>query len=169
MGRDLDWMGDAACANMPRFTKLPWPEQLKLCNVCTVRAECLEFGLETAELGTVRRQGIVYGGVAPQELHQLLKQRSKTAAACEAPARLQVTAHLPHVRKRREQLVETITELLEARQTPEAIAARLGKTVEGIAKALDRAGVDSLVPMFEAAARRKLVVCDADARRVVAS
>ena len=169
MPRGLDWMGAAACANMPRFTKLPWPEQLKLCNVCTVRAECLDYGLQTAELGTVKRQGIVYRGVPPHELHQLLKQRSKTAAACPAPARLQVTAQLPHVRKRRQQLVETITELLEARETPEAIAARLGKTVEGIAKALDRAGVDALVPMFEAAARRKQPVCDTDARRVVAS
>ena len=169
MPRDLDWMADAACANMPLFTKLPWPEQLKLCNVCEVRAECLEFGLGLVDPGRVKRQGIVYGGVPPQELHQLLKQRSKTAAACEAPARLQVTAQLPHVRERREQLVETITELLEARQTPEAIAARLGKTVEGIAKALDRAGVDALVPMFEAAARRKQPVCDTDARRVVAS
>ncbi len=170
MARSLDWMDRIACGGIPGFTRLPWPEQLKLCNVCEVRAECLEFGLETCELGMVKRQGTVYGGVAPHDLHQMLKQRARsTAAACPAPARLQVTAQLPHVQARREDLVETVTELLADRQTPEAIAARLGRTTEAIARALHRAGVDTLAPMFEAAARRKLVVCDTDARRVVAS
>ncbi len=168
MARSLDWMDRIACGGIPGFTRLPWPAQLKLCNVCEVRAECLEFGLETSDVWSVRRQGIVYGGVAPHDLHQMLKQRARNVAACQAPARLQVTAQLPHVQARREDLVETVTELLADRQTPEAIAARLGRTTEAIAQALHRAGVDTLAPMFEAAARRKLVVCDTDARRVVA-
>ena len=168
MASSLDWMDRIACGGIPGFTKLPWPDQLKACNVCEVRPECLAYGLATAELGTVKREGIVYGGLAPAELHRLLKQRAKTAAACPAPARMQVTAVLPHVQVRRDLLVETVTEMLSARETPEGIAARLGRGVEAIGRALHRAGAGELGDLFEAAAKRKGVVCDTDARRVVA-
>lgn len=68
----LDWMTDAACAEVG--TDMFFPEKggstkpaKDVCRRCDVVAECLEYALSNSE-----EQGI-YGGTSPQERRKLAK------------------------------------------------------------------------------------------------
>ena len=67
------WMERAACAGIPGFTELDSPQQRTTCVGCPVRAECLEFGLNSdqAVIGT----STVYGGLSGFELAAVARER----------------------------------------------------------------------------------------------
>ena len=70
-----DWVADAACVDMdPAIFFPPRGESIApammVCNVCSVRAECLEYALEHHE-----RQGI-WGGMSERHRRRVLRARS---------------------------------------------------------------------------------------------
>ncbi len=87
-----DWMREAACHDTPRDVFFPsvlpnrirdrgllldrqWDEARTYCNRCPVRAECLEFAIDTDT-----RTGM-YGGKTPDERATI--QRRRLESRCE--------------------------------------------------------------------------------------
>lgn len=161
----LGWMARIACAPYRDFTGLPVTKQLEVCAGCLVTAECLDHALATCTLGTVVRDGAVYGGRTPAELHRLMKARARAVVTVAAAPAAALRVHSRMGDDGLAALIEDVEDLLAARQTPAAIAARLGRAPGGLGKTLARAGRQDLANLFEAEYKRVTVVCDTDARR----
>jgi hypothetical protein len=89
-GQDRTWQDQAACYSQPYngFTEWPVKQQKSFCiEFCTVRDQCAADGVIGAPVvkppfdapSTGFDQGVVYGGLTPQQLHGLQVQRRKAA------------------------------------------------------------------------------------------
>ena len=80
--RRADWMDRAACARWPGFTEWETHQQQAVClrlnGGCPVREQCLSFALDGPLIAT-KGSTVLYGGVPPERLARLQRERRKQA------------------------------------------------------------------------------------------
>lgn len=166
------WMRAAACLGVKRFTEKSIDEQREgWCDTCPVRVDCLEFGLAQPE---IVRDSATFGGLTAREQIEERRRRRgdargeldvdgfeieplpAAAVACTTSGQqLRVSGSTPEkVVQRWEDMVQDVTDLLDARERVETICERLGRKPETLAKSLQRAGRPDLAGPFHAAAWR---------------
>lgn len=166
---DTGWMTRSACLGISEFPDWPYEQQQPYCQACPVASDCLEFGLAQSE---IVKDCATYGGLTGRDLIEERRRRRAAAAAqlgedgfelepsaaavayTMAPAQLRVSASLPHVVERRLALIEDVTDMLGAGETPVRICARLGRSADALVHALVRAGHPELAAHFYAETNR---------------
>lgn len=78
--RDMTWRGQAACRNLDTEIFFPDSEAdagpaLSVCAVCPVRAECLDWAIET------RQHDGVWGGTTETERKRIRRRRAAARTA----------------------------------------------------------------------------------------
>jgi WhiB family redox-sensing transcriptional regulator len=81
----IDWFDDAACRALDTAMFFPASEAdagaaKAVCAACPVRAECLDYAVET------RQPDGVFGGLTALERHRLIRRRQKAARRARAAA-----------------------------------------------------------------------------------
>lgn len=83
--RATSWQEKSECRHYFDFTEWEIGNQLLLCGVCPVTAECIQLGLSEMRTPKDAEHSAVYGGLRPIQLAELVRKRNaarrKAAAA----------------------------------------------------------------------------------------
>jgi len=80
------WEEQAACAGWINFGDWPARQQLEVCHGCPVTDPCAELGLQRTWSIEVALRGPIWGGMEPQQLADLVRQRGQTKGMNPASA-----------------------------------------------------------------------------------